>query len=237
MCTGDGTHPNGACWNRNRGVLVNARQPTGPEVERIIAELVDILNDLQHGAVVWAFDESGRPSSKATTPNLTRLMLLVSAAYRDGFRSSTRATDGSPSSVTDDEGNPVPPRSDPTGELVIQRRVSDPMWEQAASVWQALTHALGDLRVARGSMIKAFEGRDEEPDEPGCVNCQRVASWVPVHRSERCRWCYDFWLAEGFDAPDDLLKVRASGRPVTQRMVTQARPAKAQRRSTRRKAR
>jgi hypothetical protein len=201
----------------------DTKTPTNDQLGRMLDELRSILDDFDKGATVVTYDDSGNVQASEQTPNLRGLIQFLSSAYRDGYRTSTRPVEGSPATVLDERGDPMPPRSDPVGELVVsESRVIDPMRHNAASVWRGLSGALGDLRMARGAMMKAFEGVDTDPGEPGCTNHAHIGRWEPVSRAGRCAWCYSFWTAQRIDAPEELLRARAAGKRITQSLVDEA---------------
>jgi hypothetical protein len=52
------------------------------------------------------------------------------------------------------------------------------------------------------------------------VSCHRIHTWSPIHRTRRCRWCWD-WAAthESDDPPIDILRAHHQGRRITTRLV------------------
>lgn len=155
---------------------------------------------------------------------------LASVEVFDGFRSSVRPMEGSAGSVLDEDGFPVPPLSDPTGDGVVavldgtRRRSS--VREDVALLNACMAEVRGIVRQADGARARAMV-----PDDAGsaklnpdaCQNHERHGQgFAPVYRSERCRRCYDFWLVEGVDMPLDLVVAYDRGVRVTERMVSDA---------------
>lgn len=209
------------------------RDLSGTQVMAMLDEMADAIEDFRHGALVMAYDDTGHPKpNRERTPNVARLLELMRAATRDGYRTSSRPG-GAPASVLDERGDPMPPLSDPTGELATaDSRIIDPIRYNGESVFRGLGGALGDLRMARAALVKLAQTLTTDPGEPGCAVHSRIGSWEAVHKNGRCRWCYDFWLAEGQDPPTDLLDARAAGRRITRQMVEDAlrKPKKGNRR-------
>jgi hypothetical protein len=153
----------------------------------------------------------------------------------DGFRTSVRAT-GSPSS-TDDEGEILPPHSDPTGSAVVLRVYgrSSPTRREIETMNGALNEILDLARQADGARSRALEPGKEHKAPDGCRNhLAHGLGWHPPLAKERCRWCYEFWSAEGVDAPKELLEKRDRGGRVNEADVDRA---LAHRRSKRARAR
>ncbi len=142
----------------------------------------------------------------------------------DGYRASVRPMEGSPS-ATDDEGEPMPGHSDPTGSAVvtlIDGRASG-VRKEINVMAGAVNEMLALARQANGAMQRALEPGKEHPVPDGCRNHEAHGlGWQPVHSSGRCRWCYDFWLVEGVDAPKALLDKRDGGRRISEADVDAA---------------
>lgn len=151
----------------------------------------------------------------------------------DGFRASVRPMEGSASTVLDEDGFPVPPLSDPTGDGVVSmldgtRRRSS-VREEVRLMNSCMAEIRGLARQADGARARARgpeaddEGRAVKLDPDACENHERHAQgFMPVHRTGRCRRCYDFWLAEGVDMPLELLIAYGKGQRFTERMVADA---------------
>lgn len=142
----------------------------------------------------------------------------------DGYRSSVRPMEGSRTS-TDDEGEPLPGHSDPTGSAVvtlIEGRASG-VRREINVMNGAMLEMLNLARQADGARVRALDPGKEHPAPDGCRNhAEHDLGWEPVHSSGRCRWCYDFWSVEGVDAPKALLEKRARGRRINESDVDAA---------------
>lgn len=141
----------------------------------------------------------------------------------DGYRTSVRP-EGSPSS-TDDEGETLPPHSDPTGSAVVLRVYgrSSPTRKEITTMTEAIAEIVKQARVADGARARALEPGVQHKAPDGCRNhLAHGLGWHPVTAKERCRWCYDFWSAEGVDAPKELLEKRDQGRRVNEADVDRA---------------
>lgn len=200
--------------------------PTGDILERLLAELVETVECLERGVPFSVQDEKGKKRT-VRSPSFEQVMRLLSAARRDGYRTQ-RLDVGAPSTVLDDEGHPMPPLSDPTGELAASdAKVADPIRYLGEDALRGVTGALGDLRMVRNALISCSRFFDTNPGEPGCSSHARIQDWEPVDRNGRCAWCYRFWLSEDIDPPLELLKARSEGRRITAQMVEAAlRPRK-----------
>lgn len=164
--------------------------------------------------------EEGRAKKVNIPPLISGYILLARTRQpaRDGFRKNTLGS-GTPSTVTDENGDPMPPVNDPTGELVANIELyTDPVRRQAAQMISYLNKAVGDLSGAVSSLGQASQPVPVE-DNPGCKNHQRFDNWEPVYRSERCRFCYDWNLIHGEDAPGEILERRSRGERITSRVV------------------
>lgn len=208
----------------------HSRIPARDQLARMLDELRTALDDLEEGVKV---DTDGRTDSHKgeRTPNIYEMLQLLAAAKRDGFPARSMS-DGESRTAYDDKGEPMPLVSDPTGETVIAPASNDPMFGHMQSVARGIACALGDARIARAAMIRASQFAESRPAEPGCSSCARIGSWMAVEDNGRCRWCYDFWLAEGIEPPVELLKARGSGKRITRQMVEESmtrRPKKGRR--------
>lgn len=107
---------------------------------------------------------------------------------------------------------------------LIERLAHDnqPDLAQQAIEWFAhLTETLAHIRNLASDAAKlTWTPPSDREGEPGCIN--RHAGYEPVHKNLRCRWCYDFWLAEGIDPPSTLIVARDRGERITQHKVRDA---------------
>jgi hypothetical protein len=183
----------------------------------IFAEVRERIDALERGTVI---KHKGEPDIEI--PSLEELVRLAAAARRDGFptqsmRGSSRST------VLDEDKMPIAPISDPTGELAsAEGRIVDPIKAHLQRVMRGLTGAVGDLRMASAAMVSSSQYVDVGLGEPRCASCARINEWATVHRSERCRWCYDFWLRWRRDPPIELLRDRRDGKRITSHMEREA---------------
>ncbi len=193
-----------------------------------LAEMRATLDDLEAGARV-AKDGGTGTNNDPRTPSIYEMVLLLSKVKKDGYK-STSMGDGSSRSARDEDGELTPPHSDPTGSAVVTPvSAKDPMLKHTQIVVNRLENIIGDLRVARGEMIQASRLGDLRPAEPGCSSCERIGSWVPMVKNSRCRWCYDFWTAEGIDPPLMILNARADGKRITRQLIDEAKRPKSKR--------
>ena len=170
-------------------------------IDQLIDEAHEILHQLTNGI----------PTDNGRTPNIHELLRRDRQARHDGLHSPNL-------NPTRTHGD-----TDHIGNLVAANLDSrDPIHHQQTTTLRGLTSAIGDLRLARDTLAKAFQPQDLRPAEPGCANHNRHGHWEPIHTNGRCRWCYDFWLNFGLDAPAQLIQARAEGRRITQPMVDQA---------------
>lgn len=190
------------------------------ELADLLAELTETLRQVEAGCVVM--EEDGERIHHRTPP-LYEVFRLVAASRSDGFRRRSGVGEGGPSSVLDDEGFPMPPRSDPTGELAVaDLRSTDPIRKHAQAALRALVDARSLLRVAKSETILAFEETDAQVGEPGCRPHAQAGRFELAEHGERCRWCYDFWRAEGVDPTKELIVARSMGKRITSKMVSDA---------------
>lgn len=203
---------------------LHASRPDERQLQELIDEARSALDVIELGRE--------RSVDKAAAISATQLIRRARGRTRDGYRGSN-LEGGAPSSVLDDEGKPMPPVNDPTGELVAGERQEDPIRKLARQVARGLDAAVVDLLSVVSALVQATPGKVTENVEPGCRNHQiRIDSFEPVYRDGRCRWCYDWWLAHGDDAPTEILEARARGERITTKFVEQVmRPRHVKRRS------
>lgn len=172
----------------------------------LIYEARAALDDLEKGVL----DRNPDSPTYDTRGSLTAVELVRRARHgtRDGYpRQSMGGGSGGLA------GNPV-------AELVTSDPMSDPIRRAAVDMKRLLKGAVGDLRVAVGTLAKA------EPPSPKSTPSCRVHAGVgiyePAWRGDRCRWCNDFFAVEGVDPPDDLLLAKDRGERITTKMVKEA---------------
>lgn len=192
------------------------------QLSAVLQELRETLSQLEHGGRIVEYDLAGNESTRLTPP-LYEVFSLMSAARRDGFKSSSRPG-GTPSSVLDDEGVPMPPLSDPTGELATENvKIHDPMRRHGQAAILAISDARELLLKAKSEMIRAFEESDVQAGEIGCRVHAEAGLFEEPSRGDRCSWCYRFWLEHGdTDAPPELVRLKEKKGRVTERDVKEA---------------
>lgn len=201
--------------------MKTVERPDNDQLIDIFREMRSIIDDLEKGALIELEGDDGRKVSRRS-PSVGQFLGLAAAAMRDGFPTSSMQGGGGPSTTLDEEGHAIPPLSDPTGELAISDKIVDPIKIHAQTTLRGLTGALGDLRVARGSLIRGSRYAKLSPGKPACVSHARIGRFVDTYRDERCNWCYRFRLAEKGDPPVDLLEVKDRVGKVTTRQVKES---------------
>lgn len=200
-----------------------AQTPTHPQLQAILAELREALDSLEGGATIELYDDAGRRIGKRKTPGVDRLMALLSAARRDGYRTSSLG--GGTPSGTDADGEPLPPHGDPVGEVASNPvKILDPIRQHGEVVLRCLTHAVGDLRRARAAQIAAFEDVKPGTGDPACMAHASAGMFelATNGRAGRCDWCYRFWLVHRVTPPIEILRARANGRRITPALLAEA---------------
>lgn len=114
-----------------------------------------------------------------------------------------------------------------TVTLTLVERLADhhgpDLAAQAVEWFAHLTETLGHIRNLASEAAKlTWTPQSDTEGEPGCIVHSQYGTYEPVEYNLRCRWCYDFWRAEGVDPPHDLLKARSEGRRITTQMVRAA---------------
>lgn len=128
----------------------------------------------------------------------------------------------------------VPQHSDPTGEQVVRDPLAGDDGRVLRNAYREALRAMRSLEACH-SHLRATQRRDKqagEPDRNNCWPCLEVGVRSEVYRDSspsgkgrhqpRCRRHYDFFLAEGRDAPPDVAVWWAEGRRVSQQMIDQA---------------
>lgn len=153
----------------------------------------------------------------------------------DGFPAvSGAAGKGAPTNEIDEEdGTPIPQRSDPTFAAVIardeQRASTRRIAAQVYAARRSLDVAVGQARKTRHAIEDAL---------PPATNSREWCSWhaelaphlgdEPIHADGLCRFCYDWRAAvradrKGLPArpPMRILELRAEGRRITTRTLAE----------------
>jgi hypothetical protein len=204
------------------------KPPTHDPLEALLEELADLVDKLRHGIRIEALDDGGRANGHELTISATDLMSLAAAAKRDGYATSSGLQNGPSSSL-----------GDPTGDVaaaVADGVIDDPLQYLSETVLRTVSGARGDLRTACNALMCSTRLVATCQGEPGCRSCETIGQWTPVRAAGRCRWCYDFSIAQGVDPPEDLLQARAAGKRISQWMIDQAlaKPKKRRSRQSRR---
>lgn len=155
-------------------------------------------------------------------------------ALEDDASSNLRAANfspGGPSSTLDDDGYPMPPVSDPTGDTVVDgTRARAQLDDLDGHIRAALDH-LDQARTIQARALKAHQPRPTLPAQDSaptgaCRSCWRDQRyWEPIAEGQyahACRWCGDFRGAEGIDPPLELVEKRHRGERITTRDVERA---------------
>lgn len=221
----------------------HADRPEDEQLHGMIASARACLDDLELGIMI------DRKRKKRSDLNVIELMRRSRHGTRDGFPTSSGLRQaGGPATVLDDEGKPMPPRSDPVGELVITEPWTDPVRRSAGVVVRNLKVAVGQLNGAVSALAQAIPPREIDFD-PGCVVHARVSDtdpvtgkvrhrWMPVEEGRtRCSWCHDFRLAHGEDPPPSLVRAHDDGQRMNTKLIAEHMAyAKAAKRSKKKRA-
>ncbi len=190
-----------------------ARRPSQAE-PLIIAEerhVVDLLDELEAAVAdlkLGVLDRSDPKPERWTKRGLSAVGLLRRTRVRttDGFRASSGPNAGSHTSGP----------ADPVGNAVV-RGDRDELLDLWRQVIRGADTALVALHGSVGALARATPADPTNPP-PLC----RVCGQAPVHRAERCDWCYRWWLVHGSDVPEVILAARRDGRRITTALVAQA---------------
>jgi hypothetical protein len=160
---------------------------------------------------------------------------------RDGYPNSSLGG-GSPTSECDEDGTPLPPRSDPVAKIVIDRD------EGAGSAGQALSQFVQSIQHARRTLEGAVVGARRvlkppqaiTPEEDiWCVNCLRANVQSPrATEGQYCTWCRDDKSERGVYPSPALVDAHTRRARLTEadRAGIAAREAEARRARKKRKA-
>lgn len=144
------------------------------------------------------------------------------AAYTMGRGYPTQPPDGTPPrELTQDE------LDNGVVTLTLVERLADDhrpdLADKAVDWFVHLTETLAHIHnLASEAAALTWTPKADTQGEPGCIVHAQHGHHEPVHKNLRCRWCYDFWNAEGADPPADLLAARAQGKRITTQMVRAA---------------
>jgi len=133
--------------------------------------------------------------------------------------------------VTDDQGWPMPSVSDPTGEAALRpdRAYRDlvELDKQLGRAHAAVEHALRILSAHTPRPSTEAERRKVEVgNTPGCESCARtevakgVRRWEPIYRQELCSWCWQWERDTGRRPTDAELAAHHDGKRLTRKKET-----------------
>lgn len=180
------------------------RFPTERQLDEVLTEIESHLSDVRLGIL----DRSQPPGKqKRWSLSIFDLMARTKGAGFDGFPPSR----GEGGSRSGDMGY-----SDPVGTMVVGDQV-----DRTVEHWEAVWSGIIGARDALRRMVNTLaDMTPEDPPSPsgGC----RVCGAEAVYALERCRWCYDWQRAQGFDAPPMIVKARREGRRITSKLVAEA---------------
>lgn len=169
-----------------------------------IAELRATADFLELGLV-----DHGRPDGKRWSVTAFDLLERARVRSRDKLvrdRGGRRGAGGPP----DPTGSEAAERVEDNDEDLVRWRELLMDLDVAVTYLRRLPKVLADATPAQ-----------QHPDrlEVGCRVCSRPGKPEPIYRSERCQWCYRFWLDWKVDVPPAILKKRREGRTVTEQMI------------------
>lgn len=177
-------------------------QPDAQQLRGLIAEMRALADDFELGIL-----DRSRPDGKRWSLTAEQLMARAKAAAR----AEKSGGGGTPSYGADGSRNgPTPAQAMTVSE---ERKAWD---EWLMDVQVAMTY----LRRAVVVLDKATPAQ-QHPDRPefGCRVCSRPGKPELIYRSDRCRWCYDFWILWKVDAPAAILKLRREGKRITENLI------------------
>lgn len=203
---------------------------TTDELASWIAEIRHRCDLLENGVMVpTSWDDDGKETAWERSPTGYGMLNLARAATADGYPQRSLGQGGGSASVLDENGDPMPPVADPTGDLATALAdgggVTDSIRYHRASFERGIRGAAGDLALAVDALGKLVKLGETSPGEPGCrVHAKYFPKSIPapIYRSRLCRFCYDFSLAEGADPPEAVLVARDRGQKLSQPMVAAA---------------
>jgi len=151
---------------------------------------------------------------------------------RDGYPTASMGG-GTPTSEVDEDGTPLPPRSDPTARTVIDRNQGDD------PIGQALTKLIGHLyamrhqgQLADAVAIEALTPPIKPPKDPTalwCKSCLRANVHTPRADGcgHYCRWCADWRRAHNGELPwVELIDKRQRGIRITPAVIAEVERAR-----------
>lgn len=118
----------------------------------------------------------------------------------DGYPSSSGFERTTPSTEFDDDGHPVPHRTDPVGRTVARRvdhPQANPMRAQRDETRAFIARVRREAEALHGRNIAALRPPADNSDlEPECPSCRAAGVWERVlYRAGFCRFCYEWRLS------------------------------------------
>lgn len=138
-------------------------------------------------------------------------------------RATMSDRDGYPTNSGPSRGNGM--QRDPVGVLValrIDHPTGDTVRNAHTELVTKIDQARRLLEQAESAGHRALPPTTNNIDD-GCVSCQRIRTWSPIHRRHRCRFCYDYLRGEGGDPPPELVRAHIEGRRITAQFVARLR--------------
>jgi hypothetical protein len=184
--------------------------PDRVQLAGLIAELRSILDDLEEGIV-----DRSRPDGRRWSVTAYQLIALARAKKPDGFPPPSSG-EGGGSTGGSHGGGPVP--------MLVMANLNDADRKAAEDLVLNVQIMASYGRHAVKVIDKATP-ENQRPDRPMldcCRICSRPGKPEPIYRSERCQWCYRFWLEWKVDVPPSILKLRREGRAIYDRDIRDA---------------
>lgn len=167
-----------------------------------------------------------KPTPGQTADTLTQIEQLVTRLrhlepdLRN--RAADTALDGYPRQSG--AGGGQPGQGDPTGTTVALR-IDHPQADVLGHAHRTLTTKLNAARrlleEAESVGRQALPPPTRQTFDDGCASCWRIKIWSPIHRTRRCRRCYEYLRAEGEDPPVALVRARSEGRRISAQFVAE----------------
>lgn len=139
---------------------------------------------------------------------------------RDGYPTSS-FHHGSPTNEVDDDGTPIPQRSDPVARIVIARdEPSDPIGFTLATVVAKIQQARRLLEAAVSDAAKTRPPMTiTAADDIWCTNCLRAKVHTPRAEGRTlCSWCRDEQSDHGTLPSRRLIEAHSRGVRITERL-------------------
>lgn len=179
---------------------------------------------LDHYGGHVAHDRTGRPLGRnqftdvaqtvqellAQLPALHAELEARMRSQNDSLRKSSLG--GGPRPSTDQDGQPLPDYSDPTGHAATATPSDDTDGRALIDAWRSLHELERAAQSLAGRMRRQLHPPKTHTDGPtadrGCRSCARTraespdgklrARYVPTHEAGLCQFCYSYLTAQGF---------------------------------------